>query len=207
MKRILYVYVDESGDFGLSDRSSRYFLMCALVTDCQKDILRIMKHVRKGVLGASLKKIPELKWSKASPEVRVAVLKGLATQKGEMWYVCLCKTERTKKEPIYNNVARHLIRFVGELKARKIMIVIDRTLPRRHLDALTAQLMKEIDEVRNESGIISVETIIKHSTGQEETCLQAVDYVCGAVFAKYERDDPSYFKLIESRIARTELID
>jgi hypothetical protein len=166
-----------------------------------------MKHVRKGVLGASLKRIPELKWSKSSPEVREAVLKGLAAQKGEMWYVCLCKTERTKKEPIYNNVASHLIRYVGGLKARKIMIVIDRTLPKRRLEALTMQLMKEVEMARDEIGIIGAETIIKHSTGQEEPCLQAVDYVCGAVFARYDMDDPSYFKLIESRITRTELLD
>ena len=47
---------------------------------------------------------------------------------------------------------------------------------------------------------------IKHSTGQEEPCLQAVDFVCGAVFTKYERGDSSYYNLIESKIVKMDEI-
>ncbi|MBA3045030.1 MAG: DUF3800 domain-containing protein [Candidatus Thermoplasmatota archaeon] len=206
MIREVSVYVDESGDFGLSDRSSRYFVMCALATSNQVGILRVLKRVRKWVLRTPLKKIPELKWSESSPELRRTVLRGLAAQDNEMWYVCLCKVDRKKREDgnIYSDVAVRLISRVAEIKARKINVVVDRTLSRTNQARLNEQLEAAIRSSREKLGMIEADIRFKHATGQEEPCLQAVDYVSGAVFAKYEWGDPSYFEIIESRITKTD---
>jgi len=208
MIREMSVYIDESGDFGLSERSSRYFIMCALVTSDQVEILRVLKRVRKWVLRTPLKKIPELKWSESSPELRRTVLRGLAAQDNELWYVCLCKVDRKKREygNIYSDVAVRLISRVAEIKARKINVVVDRTLSRTNQARLNEQLDAAIRLSRMKLGMIDIDISFKHASGQEEPCLQAVDYVSGAVFAKYEWGDPSYFEIIESRITKTEEI-
>ncbi len=208
MKRELSVYVDESGDFGLSDRSSRYFVMCALVTGNQRDILRVLKRARKGMLGTTLKNLPELKWSESSPGLRRAVLRGLAAQDNELWYVCLCKMARKKREtsPIYNEVAVRLISRVAEVKARKIRVIVDRTLSKHNQIRLNEQLDAAIKSSRIKLGMIEIHISFKHVTGQEEPCLQAVDYVSGAIFAKYEWGDTSYFDIIKARITKTEEI-
>jgi len=201
----MFVFIDESGDIGTSEGSSNHFIMCALATQNQKEIKRALKKIRKGVLGSTLKKIPELKWSESPKKVKLAILKELAKLDNNLWYVCLCKREiKTQKggEPIYDNTINNLIELISNIKARKIEIVIDRFIPRSKQHKFNDKLISNCVAEREKLGMVETEITIKHSTGQENPCLQAVDFVCGAIYNKYERGDSSYFDIIESKIVK-----
>ncbi|NOQ28498.1 MAG: DUF3800 domain-containing protein [Methanosarcinales archaeon] len=39
---------------------------------------------------------------------------------------------------------------------------------------------------------------ITHRDSYQDPCLQAVDFVCGAIYRCYNRDDPKYFEIIKN---------
>ena len=53
----------------------------------------------------------------------------------------------------------------------------------------------EITELLNELKLLN----IAHRDSHQELCLQAVDFVCGAVYRCYNRDDPKYFEMVKNK--------
>ena len=39
---------------------------------------------------------------------------------------------------------------------------------------------------------------ISHRDSYQDPCLQAVDFVCGAIYRCYNRDDPKYFEMVKN---------
>ena len=107
---------------------------------------------------------------------------------------------------IYDETTLHLIELISNIKARKIEIIIDKALSKYNQKKLDKKLIEKCKIGREKLGMIEAEITVRHSTGQEEPCLQAVDFVCGAVFNKYERGNSSYYGIIERKIIKTEEI-
>jgi len=71
-----FVFIDESGDIGFSNKSTRYYIVACLETKRPDELSAAFKRARKK-LGKGLKNIPEFKFSRSSFKVRSVVIKEL----------------------------------------------------------------------------------------------------------------------------------
>lgn len=71
-----YIFLDESGDLGFSERSSKWFLFTILLTNNHRKIEKVIKKIRRGL--AKKYKMKELHAYHSNPVTRHRMLKKLA---------------------------------------------------------------------------------------------------------------------------------
>jgi len=71
---------------------------------------------------------------------------------------------------------------------------VDRQFAKKHRENFDNYLDWKITELLG--GL--KELNITHRDSYQDPCLQAVDFVCGAVYRCYNRDDPQYFEMIKN---------
>ncbi|MFC1786848.1 DUF3800 domain-containing protein [Halobacteriota archaeon] len=204
---ILYIFVDESGDLGFSERSSCYFILTALVTVDPTRVGRIVKKVRKKVLKKKLSDIPELKFSRSTDKVKTKILEYLSKQDAEIWYVCLRKEMvyshlRTKQNIIYNYLTGFIVEKIPTMRSKsvKVKIIVDKSLSKVNRQHFNMYLKEKYNFVSSNRGETPISIDIEHKDSQAERCLQVVDFISGAIFHKYEFNHPKYYDLIKSKI-------
>jgi hypothetical protein len=200
----LSVFVDESGDLGFSGRSSSYFVICALATRNAASVRRAVKKVRQRALGKSLRSVPELKFSASSTHLRESVLRALSRLDIELWYVCLRKGEHAPELPpldtIYGHLAGFLVETIARTKNRSIFLIMDRFLSKKAIERFNEGLAEKGSTAVWQFRKLPIDFKIEHVDSQSEPCLQAADFVAGAIFTKYERGDSKFYDIIKSRI-------
>jgi hypothetical protein len=201
---VLSVFVDESGDLGFSGRSSAYFVICALATSDPSQVRRAMKRVRQRTIGKNLKSVPELKFSASTDSVRERVLRMIARLDVEVWYVCLRKGSRGSNAPeldeAYGHLAGFLVETIARSRNRNVFMILDRFLPKKAIERFNESLAERGSMAIGRAGKLPQSLIIEHIDSQSEPCLQAADFVAGAVFTKFERGDSRFYDSIKARI-------
>jgi len=99
---------------------------------------------------------------------------------------------------LYNFVTGRLIEHVlikEGLNQTKIHVVVDRSLYRSARESFDNYVTHIRTPVQLSDCIC-----ISHKKSDEEAGLQAVDFICGAVFHKLERKNEQYYKLIKDKI-------
>ena len=84
----MHIYLDESGNLGYSEKSSKYFLIALLVTKNHKSIDNCIKRIRQRKLKKKFKEIPELKFNNSDEIIKKLILKCIANR--EEIYITFC---------------------------------------------------------------------------------------------------------------------
>ena len=111
------IYIDESGDLGFSERSSKYFVVTAFrISDLQNEKLKkIVKNMRRNKFKKKLKKVNEIKASSSSKEIITYVLTQLNDFQAEIFAVTLNKKNVNKgleKDEIYKIVCGNIAKII-----------------------------------------------------------------------------------------------
>ena len=202
------IYLDESGDLGFGPRASKYFVLAAIITHDPEHVRRCIKRVRQQKLPKKYKTIPELKFHNSSQTIRDRILGCVARSDADIAYAVLRKHqvyERLKKQhPIlYNYISGSLIAKIittYQLEGT-VKIFVDKSLygfQRDHFDNYLSWKAC-IDNKSKDLDIIPPEII--HIDSRQDRCIQAVDFVAGAINQMYSIDNASYYKKIEPRIS------
>ncbi|MFH0816569.1 MAG: DUF3800 domain-containing protein [Methanobacteriota archaeon] len=210
MSKALHVFVDESGDLGFSEKSTKYIVMGAMATHEPLKVARIVRRVRERHLCKHRRYVPELKFSESSDTVKAALLKMLAEHEGEMWYVYLQKRDipRLSKYPekhMYNTLATEICKHIVKLPERKIIVKLDKALEKKDRERLKSHILEDMENTLLKLGRLSIDLQIEWVYSESEPCIQLVDFVCGAVFRKYEYGDSLYFDLIKHKVTQIEI--
>ena len=72
-----YMYIDESGDLGFNDKSSKFIVISALVVDDYRELDRIIKNMRRNKFKKELSKMSELKAYNLYDHIKLYMLKKL----------------------------------------------------------------------------------------------------------------------------------
>ena len=72
-----YIYIDESGELGLSKMSSKVLIISALIADDSRKLDRIIKNARRYKFSKELRKAKEIKFNKSSRELKEYLIKKL----------------------------------------------------------------------------------------------------------------------------------
>jgi len=165
----VYIYLDESGDLGFSSRSSKYFVIAALLTKDRLQIEKCITKVRKERLPKKYKKISELKYHKPN-----------------ILYKFLCGS-------LIGNIFRkyHI--------TRKIDIFVDRSLTGINKSAFDEYIGYKA--LINNGDVFDPNNLeIFHVNSVQDKCIQAVDFVVGAIARNYEHGDPSLYEIIDNNV-------
>jgi len=200
---VLYVFIDESGDLGFTKKSSKYYVIASVETQNLNELNRVPKKVRKR-LKKKEKDIPEFKFSRSSDKVRTIFLKKLNKTDSYFSVVILQKKMvydhlRDKREKIHN----YLAGFIAESLCMEypdevsFKVVVDKFMDRKRAEEFNWYFEKRMRENRRYG---DVRLKIVHENSQNHPGLQAADFVAGAAFQKYERENEKYYNMIKDKI-------
>ncbi len=205
-----YIYLDESGDLGFGERSSRWFILTIVFTGNHRKIEKCAKKVHQG-LKKKYKKISELHAYHADEITRKRVLKLLSeTDDLKILSIVLNKKKvytdlQNQKPYLYNYTANILLDRLHNknvLKAdEKVLICIDQRETNKFLKKNFEEYLKI-----NLNGKIKNHFEIKIKASHTEKCLQVVDFISWAIFRKYERGDYEYYEIIKNKIIEENLL-
>ena len=200
-----YLYIDESGDLGFTEKSTRYYVIAAIETNNPDQFSRMFKKVRRG-MGKKKRDIKEFKFSKTNPRTKLKILERIAELDILFSAVVLRKATvfqhlREKKQILHNYLIGYIVELVPFVGSRDFEIVIDKFLPKRmDRTSFDRYLREHVDFECWKLGLIPPRSLnIEHKSSHSSPGLQVADFVAGAIFAKYERDDDSFYRVIEPK--------
>src|SRR3989338_11063961 len=120
-----YIFLDESGDLGFKEKSSKWFLFTIVLTNNHRRIEKIIKKILSG-LKKKYKKIGELHAYHSLPETKLKILK-LLSQEKDLKIFCIILNKKKvygdfqqQKNHLYNYTANILLDRLHNKKIIKI---------------------------------------------------------------------------------------
>jgi hypothetical protein len=204
----VHIYIDESGDMGFTDRSSPYFVLAALIVHDPLPIRRCFARLRRTKLKKKYRELPEFKFNNSSAEIKRRILSCIASADVEICYCVLRKKQvhghlRSQHQIVYNYLTGLLIsKIIGKYHpAGEIEITVDKSLNGIQREAFNQYLVFKTME-KNPITAPKIPAIrIDHTDSACEPCIQAVDFVAGALHYQYREDDDTYRRIIDGKIS------
>jgi hypothetical protein len=204
---IVHIYIDESGDMGFTGRSSPYFVLAALIVNDPLPIRRCFARLRRTKLKKKYRELPEFKFNNSSAEIKRRILSCIASADVGICFCVLRKKQvhrhlRSQHQIVYNYLTGVLISTIIS-KYRpddEIEITVDKSLNGIQREAFNQYLVFKTME-KNPAHAPPLPAIrIDHADSESETCIQAVDFVAGALHYQYREDDDTYRCIIDDKI-------
>ena len=199
------IYVDESGDLGVSHPlSSRYLVVDALVVDDRVALGRIARKARR--LSVAKRGVQdELKFNNSPPAIREYVLSSLAASDSTIVWAALdktraCRTRNLRGHGLFTYLlAKVLEGAFNRIDARNVDVIIDWSRAHYAQRTQLEPLVRLVSE-RSHAGYFPPD--VRMSYLDSSTCLplQVNDFVVGAAFQHIERGDSRLIELIKDRI-------
>lgn len=188
-----YIFLDESGNLGFTEKSGKYFIVAALCVHEEKLVDRCIKNARKGLTKKYKKN--ELKFSNSSDKNRRRVLKCIAHRDVSISYLALNKDwvhPHLRNPPVIHNymMAQLLSNILYDVPIIRTNVIIDKFLHDKNVDGFNSYM-----DIKS-----SVKMNINHVSSDGNNGIQAVDFIAGAIHRKYRNDDNSFYKLIKDKI-------
>lgn len=197
------IYIDESGNLGgigskISEKDP-YFVLVALVAREEIPIRRCIKDVRQ-TLKKRYKVRSELKFKESDNPTKRRILKCIAETDNDIVYVFLRKDQPVlltsylgvEPQALYNDLCKQLLQRVilnYDFKG-SIEVVIDRFLYGEARSRFDSYLV---------NGLVG-DVHISHLDSKQCPCLQAADFVVGAIARKYRDNDEAFFSRIQHKV-------
>ncbi len=171
----MYAYIDESGDTGLSKKSSKNFILSAVLVKDENILARIARKVFK-LKVLNKRKSNQLHAKQDTDGTRKAILKMLNTVDYEAYYV---------NDKNYLKALEILIGFLASQKVNTIYLAM-RDSSKKTINA--------IDQIAKNLNVEVIKTVT-----QKEKGLQIADFVSWSIFRYVEFGDDLYYLRLKTR--------
>jgi len=206
---MITVFLDESGDLGFDldkRRSSRYFIVTALMCEDTKPVDKAVKKIFTGFSKTEVKNHHgALHATHEKDETRHKLLKNLSLCDVHVFGLVLDK-RRVQTRTTANLPVAYTI-LVNELMNRLLLsVVTDPTVDELHLVAsqrekkslLNQQFTRTVeDHLRHDCGVTAT---VQITPADQSRGLQAVDMASWSLFQKLEHNNPTYSELLANRL-------
>lgn len=204
----MQIYLDESGRIvnGLvadAYESVPCFVLAALVPREDISIKRCIKDIRRKKIKKRYKHTSELKFNDSDYTIRRRILECIGRTNNDIGYAILYNFKiQHEVEPqfIYNEICRQLIyKIINNYSpSDQVEVVIDKSLYGAQRAAFNAHMA-------DRSGMIVPSSLgevkVTHVDSKACACIQAVDFIAGAINRKYRDNDDLYYMKIQHKIA------
>lgn len=85
---------------------------------------------------------------------------------------------------------------------RKIIIKVDKFLSKSNRENYNVYIKTQLENILKKNIQINIE----HVDSQQEPCIQAADYISGAIFHKFEFENENLFRIIQQKIKSIEIL-
>ncbi len=194
---MLHIYIDESGDLGLSEKSSRVLVISSIMVNDPKPLDRIITNARRNKFRKELQTATEIKANKSSPELRRYLIEKLNDVKDIQGIHCILDKRKLYSEFLKNDKNK-LYNYVAGPIASAINVNLDIVDVR--IDKSKGKYILREDfnsyferRLRMGSNILKVE--FHHSYSQNFSGIQIADVMSWATYQKYNHSDPSYLNM------------
>lgn len=196
----MFVFIDESGDLGLSKRSSKFFVLTAVIVDEPKKLERLTKAVRKG-LRKKHRNIKEFHARTDNSSLRNKILFKLAAVPGIHIRALVWDKKRfltgVNQDVFYLDCVTRLINLLfdgkfGLLPGQNSIFLDRKYNDKKVLDRFENSL--RINLQKRQTGIINIKSL----SSETNSGLQVTDFASWAIFRRYESFDEKYFEQIKN---------
>lgn len=201
------IFIDESGDLGFTERSSEFFVVAALIVCDSLPIHRCFKKIRQNTLKKKFKDLPEFKFNNSGKAIKQRILKCIVKSEGDIAYCVLRKNQvyphlRDKHAIVYNYLIGSLVsRIIQQiLVSDDVEILVDKSLNGIQREAFDQYLVYKTFEKNYDTSFELPVITINHVDSCTDPCIQAVDFIAGALHYYYRNDDDTYYQIIDERI-------
>jgi hypothetical protein len=198
------IYIDESGDIGLGPRSSPYFVIAALIVNDPLDIKRCFKKIRRNKLKKKFKELPELKFNSSDKVIRRRVLECIASSDIDIWCSVLRKEQlfdhlRETPQIVYNYLTGSLIAkiYLHYRPSHTFNVIVDKSLNGIQRELFDNYVVYKTMEHNIPFTPFPIPPTVIHVDSKTEPCVQAADFVAGAVHRKYRMNEHACYAIIE----------
>ena len=200
------IYTDESGGYWPGPaRSSPYFVIAALIVNDPLDIKRCFKKIRRNKLKKKFKELPELKFNSSDKIIRRRVLECIASSDVDIWCSVPSKEQlfdHLKETPpvVYNYLTGSLIAkiYLHYRPRHTFNVIVDKSLngiQRELFDNYVVYKTMEHNSLSPHFRYLPPSFI----DSKTEPCVQAADFVAGAVHRKYRMNEHACYAIIEGK--------
>ena len=189
-QHLKFVFIDESGDIGLTNTERPYFIIVAVVMPGEQAIL--MRDALKGIkrkFGLSQK--AEFKFSKTRKEVIKDALSAADRISFEYYYVKYDKNKKFNKGVnIYNEL---MIALISQIKDRDLAIKIDGRYGQRYVKKVKSLVRRVFPEKHFER--------FGYADSMSDENLQLADLVAGAIARSFSnrKGNQDFIKIIKRK--------
>ena len=187
---------------GTSDKSSKFFVISALLATELKPLDKILRNARRYKFKKQLGNVSEVKANSSSSELKTYLIDRMNQLNNYSAFHCVVdkkinknKIENMKKDQFYNSAAGIL---AGAIKINSPNVEI-------HVDKGTSkQISRDKFETSFNTNLRRNSTVdivkIYHSYSEKFSGIQLVDLLAWVVFQRYNNNDPSYFNKINTSV-------
>lgn len=155
----------------------------------------------------SVKQIPELKFNNSNDIVKNRIFKCFAGADLDIAYALLWKEGvpshlQDKHQKMYNYLVASMVsKIVAHYRPTgKIEIVIDRSLNGLQREDFDDYLLYTMLNGSQRDFISECNIKISHLDSRSDPCIQAVDFIAGAVHEHYRNKGGTYYPIIEDKV-------
>ncbi len=216
----LYIFVDEAGDFDFSSKGSKHYMFTFLAKRRPFNLHEYIANYRYSLLERNLDPFVEKKLDieafhacEDNSYVKNELFNIISTFNEDSVkaysYVLekpkVLPEKRNEKDRFYiDNLSFAIQKLLDELQIDKNFIIITDRLPvqsnkKKQIGALKKGI-KEYLKSKNLDKQLRYD--IFHHCSASSANLQITDYICWAIFRKFERNDDSYYKRIEKYLIK-----
>lgn len=194
-----YVFIDESGEVGLTNGSKPFFVISAIVASesCAIKISNLLCDFKHSL---DWNEKSEFKFSKTNKKIIASVLRLVGKEEFKIYNVIYAKSsilKFTNNQSVYNNL---LVILLGLIRSKEILAIIDGNPGKKYQRKVKTFIRKTLSD----KNIID----IKYRDSKSDVMIQLADLISGAKFRSLQRGNNTaqFYKIVENREALTKFI-
>ena len=194
-----YIYIDESGDLGTKEASSKYFVMAAVKVENSKKLENIIKKTRRDFKKKMLTS-NEVKGGNLPYELKIKILEKLKNMDYEVFIIVFDKENRYKigygdNKKAYDILASRLAKLINIDKPT--FIFIDKSKNKQEeIDNFNEFFLNNLNNIKKQP------ITIEHADSMHYKGLQMADLISWSTFQNFENDNPEFLNIIKNKVVK-----
>ena len=194
-----YLYIDESGDLGTKQGSSKYFVMAAIKVEDSKKLEKIIKKTRRSFTKKMLTS-NEIKGGNLPYDLKIKILKKLKNIDYEVYIIVFDKENRYKigygdNKKAYDILASRLAELINIDKPT--FIFIDKSKNKQEeIDSFNELFLNNLNNIKKQP------IKIEHADSMHYKGLQMADLISWSTFQNFENDNHEFLDMIKNKVVK-----
>ena len=194
-----YIYIDESGDLGTKQGSSKYFVMAAIKVEDSKKLEKMIKKTRRSFTKKMLTS-NEIKGGNLPYDLKIKILKKLKNIDYEVYIIVFDKENRYKigygdNKKAYDILASRLAELINIDKPT--FIFIDKSKNKQEeIDSFNELFLNNLNNIKKQP------ITIEHADSMHYKGLQMADLISWSTFQNFENDNPEFLDIIKNKVVK-----